>query len=349
MIESLNWHLNNFYTSQKFWLLPTSLILSFILSACFILISIPILTHFKIVDMPNSRRAHLKPTIRGGGIGFVIAFLMSLCYVSSLTNEHLNILPLIIASSLAALISFIDDVKGISIVPRLFIHFVAASICLVCYLSPHLIFRGEVAPDLDLALCILALVLFTNIYNFLDGIDGISAAQSIHLSVTTLLLCIIRDKVIINVDLVFYSSAIIFGASSAFMIFNWSPASVFMGDVGSIFLGLIHGSNLLLIAASSERLFLASVIASLYYIADGGITILIRLMKREKIWLPHLNHFFQQAVRKGMSHREIVSKIACCNFILLCLSIYSIYSPHVAIIFSIICITFIIVHFHHHK
>ncbi|MDX2049592.1 MAG: glycosyltransferase family 4 protein [Rickettsiaceae bacterium] len=320
--------------------------MSFLISIVCILATMPILRKCGIVDVPSSRRAHLRPTIRGGGISLVIAFVITLIFISC--NSHGRIIPAAIVNPvlMVSVVSFWDDVVGISVVNRLVVHFVSSYLCVSFFISPYLIFRGELHPLLDMTLCVIALVSFINIYNFLDGIDGISAMQSIHLSITAIVLCILRDKVIINVDTVFYVSSILLGCSLGFLLFNWNPAIIFMGDVGSTFLGMLHGLNLLIIASSSERLFLASTIASLYYIADGGLTILIRLMRGEKIWLPHLNHFFQQAARKGMSHAEIVTKISVCNIILLALAVLSIYTPHVAIVLSVITVAYILIHFH---
>ncbi|MDX1917374.1 MAG: UDP-phosphate alpha-N-acetylglucosaminyltransferase [Rickettsiaceae bacterium] len=242
-------------------------------------------------------------------------------------------------------VSFLDDIYEVAVSIRLLVHFICASICVVYYSEGYSLFRGELPQTIDISLSIIGLVFFLNIFNFLDGIDGISALQSAHLAITAILLCIIRDKVVINIDIVFYTSSLMLGCSLGFLIFNWNPAKIFLGDVGSTFFGFIHGLNLLLIASSSERLFLASVIASLYYIADGGLTIIIRIFKREKIWLPHLNHFFQQAVRKGMGHKEVVLKISVCNSILLFCSVMSIYMPHIAIVVSFLSTTWLLIHF----
>ncbi len=349
MFESLTWHIQNFIHSPKLYLLPLSIISGTTLVVIFILITIPILRKYNIVDIPSTRRVHKKPTVRGGGIALVFAFLFSIYLVDEYTNEQCNMSNLLLPISLLGIISFIDDVKGLGIFIRLGSHFIASYLCLSAYLYPHLIFRGELIPPIDMFLSVVALVSFLNIYNFLDGIDGISAIQSIHLSLTTLILCILRDKVIINIDIVFYSSSILLGCSIGFLFFNWHPASLFLGDVGSTLLGILHGMNLLIIAASSERLFLAATISSLYYIADGGITILIRIINKEKFWLPHLNHFFQQAGRKGMSNTEVVKKVGICNIILLALSVMSIYLPHISIIFSLLTVTYTLVHFQHDK
>jgi UDP-N-acetylmuramyl pentapeptide phosphotransferase/UDP-N-acetylglucosamine-1-phosphate transferase len=181
---------------------------------------------------------------------------------------------------------------------------------------------------------VLALTTFLNIYNFLDGIDGISCAESIHLSITILILCYLRAEVVINVNLLIILNVIILASCLSFLIFNWHPAKIFLGDIGSIGLGFTIGLCLLTLSISSSNLFIASLIASLYYIAD-----------KEKFWQPHLKHFFQQAVRKGMGHQEIVVKIALCNMSLMLLSVLSLYYPIMSTIIALFIVTTILIHF----
>ena len=179
----------------------------------------------------------------------------------------------------------------------------------------------------------------------MDGIDGITSVESIHLSLTIIVLCILRHEHIAKVDFILSMAILILGSSISFLFFNWSPAKIFLGDVGSISLGLINGLCFILLASSENKLFVSAVIACLYYIADGGGTILLRLTKGEKIWLPHLNHFFQQAVRKGMSHKTVSKKIALCNFILMILSIGALYYPIISLAFACTTTAIILIHF----
>jgi UDP-N-acetylmuramyl pentapeptide phosphotransferase/UDP-N-acetylglucosamine-1-phosphate transferase len=140
-------------------------------------------------------------------------------------------------------------------------------------------------------------------------------------------------------------ATLVLASSIGFIIFNWYPAKIFLGDVGSISLGFLLGLCLLLIAASNINLFVAVIIASLYYLADGGLTILIRLFHREKIWEPHLQHFFQKAVKKGMSHNKIVNRIIICNLLLMLLAINALYFPIISIILASAVVTLILVSF----
>jgi UDP-N-acetylmuramyl pentapeptide phosphotransferase/UDP-N-acetylglucosamine-1-phosphate transferase len=323
----------------------TFFITCIILTALATKVAIKILSQHNIVDHPDNRRSHKRVTPRGGGISIYIVFILAFLYLDYFFygfHHSLNIVPLL---TLLGVISFYDDIKGTHALLRLSVHLLVAGITLYIYLYPNTLFHGEIALWLDFALAVIGFAGFINIYNFLDGIDGITALQTIHLSITIIALTIIRSDVIFHPTLIIMIAFITLACSIGFLIYNWSPASVFLGDIGSISLGFLIGLCLTMIAAAGERLFVASAIASLYYIADGGGTLLIRIIKREKIWLPHLNHFFQQAVKKGMSHRQVTLKIAACNILLFVLSINSLVYPAICIILAIFIVMCLLIHF----
>lgn len=308
--------------------------------------AIDFFTYFNIVDKPSSRRAHNKITPRCGGVSIVFTFCLSLLIREKIEYGAFDIsLRLIIPLILIAFVSLLDDIWDISILLRLITHIIVSAIVIYLFLYPRTLFYNELPEYLDYFFSVFVLTTFINIYNFMDGIDGITSAESIHLSVTAIILSILRYEYIICPELIFTGSIIVLGCSIAFIKYNWSPSKIFLGDVGSISLGLIIGLILILLAASEQRLFVSCIIASLYYIADGVGTILIRLVKLQKIWLPHLNHFFQQATRKNMSHKEVTTKIAICNFILMILSISALYYPISAMALALICVTIILIHF----
>lgn len=292
-----------------------------------------------LIDTPSSRRAHQKPTPRGGGIAIVLCFIFGFSPFEYFFTGAINFYyPVISVLLVIATISLLDDIKTIPILSRLVVHLLCAGVILCTNLYPATLFHQELPHLVDFILAVIGLTAFLNIYNFLDGIDGISAAQTIHLTVTMLIICYLRHDVIINVDLVLVINLIMLSSVAGFMIFNWHPAKIFLGDVGSITIGLLLGLSLMLIAASGERLFVSALIASLYYLADGGLTILIRLINKEKIWLPHLKHFFQKAIKTGKTQPQVVGYIMACNFLLMILAIYALYSPVISAALAIIVV-----------
>ena len=299
-----------------------------------------------LVDKPGARRIHTSTTPRGGGIGFVVIMVLGFTiFEYILTKNFQNSIKILPIFLLIATISFIDDLRAVSIGSRLLVHFIVAVTAIYLFLYPFPLFHHELPYYVDFILAVLGLVAFLNIYNFLDGIDGITAVQSIHLAVTIIALCMIKIDVILNANLIITIALITLAYSIAFIMFNWHPAKIFLGDVGSISIGFLLGLCLLMISASGERLFAACSIASLYYLADGGITILIRLTNKEKIWQPHLKHFFQKAVKRGMTHKQVVCRIAICNFFLMLLSINALYNPAISIILAILTVMITIINF----
>jgi UDP-N-acetylmuramyl pentapeptide phosphotransferase/UDP-N-acetylglucosamine-1-phosphate transferase len=296
-------------------------------------ILIDLMPKLGIVDIPSTRRAHSQITPRGGGLSFVFIYSILLpifeyMFVGSIEDSIL-VLQIFLPISI---VSFWDDVSHVRIPLRLFIHILCSMLAIMWLVHPTPILHYEIPVYIDLAIGTLALLTFLNIYNFMDGIDGITASQSLHFSVTILLLCVVRYDLIPNVDMVIITAVIIGGWSLGFICFNWSPAKIFLGDVGSISLGFLIGVCLLIIASASAKLFAACVIASLYYIADGGMTILIRIVKGERIWEPHLQHFFQKSIQKGKSHKRTVKRIIKCNLLLMCFAVQSLYYPVISII-----------------
>lgn len=294
---------------------------------------------FGVVDKPSARRVHKEIIPRGAGLGFVLILSILMPIFEYFTFNTIHNSERILQIFLPiALVSFWDDINGVVVLIRLIVHILCSILAIMWIIHPDRLLHYEISPTLDLAIGAFALLTFVNIYNFLDGIDGISASESIHLSSTILILCYLRASFIPEVELIASLATITLGWSLGFIFFNWQPAKIFLGDVGSIGLGFILGMCLLKVATSGERLFAACVIASLYYIADGGMTILIRIIKKEKIWQPHLQHFFQKAVKRGQTHKQVVMRIMKCNFLLMILAVNCLYYPIISIILAMLVV-----------
>ena len=298
-----------------------------------------------IIDTPGERRQHKKITPRGGGIAILIAFTIGFALIDYFWLQNTYTTNLLAPLWMIGCISFYDDIRHVNVVIRLFLQLIISAYLAYFFLLPYQLFHGELPYSADFIMAIMAFTGFMNIYNFMDGMDGMTASQSIHLSLTILIICFLRYDVIFHVELVFAIAALVLVCSIAFAIYNWHPAHIFLGDVGSITFGLLIGLALMLIAASGERLFVSTIIASLYYLADGGMTILIRAMKGEKIWQPHLNHFFQQAIRKRLPHKKIMTEIMLCNYWLMMLAIGALFYPVISLLLSILIVTRVMIKF----
>jgi len=265
----------------------------------------------QIYDHPNERSNHTLPTPRGGGliISLILALFAPFCGI-----------PWYIMIGIAALagISFLDDLRGLRVCTRLFVQCIVVSFSVIM-LPHHLsLFQGWMPLILDRLVTIIAWLWFINLTNFMDGIDGITCMETISIAAGVLLLALIFGLPLTNYSLVIIATAL------GFLLYNWHPAKIFMGDVGSIPLGFVLGWLLIKIAGQ-DHLAPALIIPG-YYLADSTITITRRLLSGKKIWEAHSEHFYQQAVRSGMPHDKVVLKIAKFNVCLIFLAVLSAFS-----------------------
>lgn len=253
-----------------------------------------ILRQRNLMDIPNERSSHSIPTPKGGGIAILAALLPWSIWFSP---------PTTVALLCLGLLSLINDKKEIPGLYRLMAHFILTLLTLWLFPFQGTVFQELLPMPINFILSIFILVWFTNLYNFMDGIDGITGVETISLSLG--LFIFTNDLFTLGI------AAIALG----FLMHNWHPARIFMGDVGSIPLGFILGFLLLNLAA--KGLWLEALILPLYYLTDATFTLLKRALKGENVLKPHRQHFYQQAVQKGLSHSHVSLVIAFTNIILI--------------------------------
>jgi Fuc2NAc and GlcNAc transferase len=267
---------------------------------------IPRLQKHHVVDVPNARSSHRVPTPRGGGIGIVggIAAGLLMAAVLSLPVPSAVILT---AALLVAGCGAVDDFfGGLSVSLRMAVHLVAAAMVIGWHGGLD---RLPLPPPADLPLgyastlvAALWIVGVTNIFNFLDGIDGFAGAQAVLAGVG--LAFAGGDAAIV------VTAAVIAGSAAGFLAHNWHPARIFMCDVGSTTLGFLfavlpwqaHG-----VARSSVVFYTALLLW--FFLADGGFTLLRRLARGEPVWQAHRSHLYQMMASGGVAHDVIVRKI----------------------------------------
>ncbi|QXH71587.1 glycosyltransferase family 4 protein [Pseudomonas atacamensis] len=270
--------------------------------------------HRQLIDMPNARSSHTVPTPRGGGVAIVVSFLAALAAVAAV-----GILPLdqfaglFGAGLIVALIGFADDHGHIAARWRLLGHFAAASWLLVCFGGlPRLnVFGFDV--DLEWYGAILAavyLVWVLNLYNFMDGIDGIAGAVAICVTVVGAILyywCGHPQQV--------WTPLLLASACAGFLIWNFPPAKIFMGDAGSGFLGIILASMALQAASIEPQLLWSWLILMGVFVVDATYTMLRRLIRGEKIYEAHRSHAYQYASRQHSSHKKVTLSVVLINIV----------------------------------
>jgi UDP-N-acetylmuramyl pentapeptide phosphotransferase/UDP-N-acetylglucosamine-1-phosphate transferase len=299
-----------------------------------ILITKPLIVFFKkkqIVDTPNQRTNHKIPTPRGGGLAILICTLI--CFTTIELQSHTNyyLIYLITAISICAAISLFDDIFNISIFLRICFQILAIYLTINSLPSYNTTILPYLSLTIEKTLIAVSLLGFINIYNFMDGIDGLAASQTIYIAIIVLIFSVINPQIDPSISYICLS---IVGSCLGFLIYNWHPAKIFMGDVGSVTLGLICGW--LLINLAIYGYIAAAIIIPGYYLADGITTILKRLVQKKKIWQAHSEHYYQVALRKGNSHSQVTKKIISCNLILGILSLFSVNYPIASLILAIL-------------
>lgn len=316
--------MQDFYS---FLLLETKLIKVLIaLLYSFFAISISIKIFYKIgfVDKPNSRSSHVSPVSLGGGAVVIPLIIITSVQLGFMWKVEIMASLLILFS-----ISLLDDFKSISPLYRLIFHLISITIFVLIYLLPSVIDFiniGYLINPILLIILILSITWFINAFNFMDGINGITAIEVIFICFSLIFYYYFLEKELNTLTFSVLLSMI------AFCYFNWSPAKIFLGDAGSIPLGFII--IYLLIDFSLMGYWIAAILLPLYYIMDTAITLLKRIFDRKIFWQAHKEHFYQKALNKGFSHTKISLYIIAINIGLFLLSFFSlIYKNEIEFLF----------------
>ncbi|MGB5309316.1 MAG: glycosyltransferase family 4 protein [Arenicellales bacterium] len=265
-----------------------------------------------LLDIPNNRSSHTVPTPRGGGLAIVIVLLLSGVVTLFLPQAPIDVLVCLLLATLAfSLLGWQDDKHDLPASVRFLIQLLIA-----VFASGWLLWAA--VPGYSTSFALLALLLLStlwiawmaNLYNFMDGIDGISAVESLILGATTSYWFAISG--VASMAIICIAVA---GASVGFMRWNWSPAKIFMGDVGSLALGAFFAIIAIIGTTRLDIPFLAFLILYAVYLADSGVTLLHRIIKKEKWWQAHRSHFYQRAVQSGFSHAQVSLSVMALNII----------------------------------
>lgn len=267
-----------------------------------------------LMDVPNSRSSHTIPTPRGGGVAIVVSFLFALFWLM-LTDaiDSAWALGLMGAGAGVAILGFLDDHGHIAARWRLLGHFAAASWLLLWVGGlPSLQVLGTPIKLgwLGHALALLYLVWMLNLYNFMDGIDGIASVEAVCVCVGgALLYWLTGYSNLIGVPLALAA------AVTGFLIWNFPPARIFMGDAGSGFLGLILAGLSIQAAVVSPQLFWSWLILLGVFIVDATFTLARRLMRGDKVYEAHRSHAYQFATRHFGRHLPVTLAVLVMNLV----------------------------------
>ena len=289
-----------------------------------------------LLDIPNARSSHSVPTPRGGGLSIIIVLLLSAVASLFLPDAPVQLLVSLVLATLAyALLGWQDDKHDLPASIR-FLFQLLIAIFFTAWLAWHGMFDFtlSIAGIAVILSSVLWIVWMANLYNFMDGIDGISAVETIILGTTTSYWFAMSGAISIAIICIAVA-----GAALGFLRWNWSPAKIFMGDVGSLALGAFFAIIAMIGNSGLNIPFSAFLILYAVYLADSGVTLLRRMIKRERWWQAHRSHFYQRAVQSGYSHAQVSLAVMVINLLLAVLAslvVVDIIDANIALLASLI-------------
>jgi len=278
------------------------------------------LAHRHVFDLPNDRSSHSKPTPRGGGIAVIVAITI-VWGVGFITSDETlgHDLPILLAALLLATLGFIDDLRDLPALPRLLAQVCAVGIGIWAISAEGGLFSSMLPVPIDLAMTGFIWLWFVNIFNFMDGIDGLTGVEMVSIGIGLSGLSAIG---IASAEVLPHAVAIT-AVALGFLVWNWDPAKIFMGDVGSVPIGFLIAWMLITAANGSGANIETTIIVLLlpaYYLADASITLGCRLVRRENVFKGHRQHFYQKAVIRGLSHKTVCLVVLLTNMFLVAMT-----------------------------
>lgn len=260
---------------------------------------------FRVLDVPNERSLHSKPVPRTGGIAIICGIATGSIAQAVFFEGDIRLASILFASMIIAVVSLVDDRVTLTVGIRLAVHGLTA-VVLVGTLG---VLHGMALPGswlswpkiIGTALTILTILWLTNLYNFMDGIDGLAAGMGVVGFSTFAVLGGMADHPTFSL-----LSLVIAAAAAGFLVFNFPPARIFMGDVGSSTLGFLVAAFTLWAALDGIFPLWIGILVFGPFVVDATVTLLRRAMCGERVWTAHKSHYYQRLVQAGWGHRKTV-------------------------------------------
>lgn len=279
----------------------------------------------KVLDRPTVRSAHTVPTPRGGGLAVAATVFAGVTAAAMLQLiDGALALALVGGGGAVSVVGWLDDRRSLSPAPRLVVHFAAAVFAVALFdgLPRASVWGGA---DLGLAgsgLAVIALVWATNLYNFMDGLDGLAAVEAAQVGLVGALL-----SLAVGDESTAFASALVAAAAAGFLRWNWTPAKIFLGDVGSGLIGFLFG----VLALGAERggglpIGIWIILLAVFGV-DTAVTLVRRLFRGEAWYAAHRHHAYQRLARSGWGHARVVLAIAAVNLWLAALATLAVLRP----------------------
>ena len=266
---------------------------------------IGVLLNRQMVDRPNERSLHKGVVPRGGGLIIMVLLGLATLVLALLTEQNVFYATVFLYLLCWSLLGWTDDRLDLSAGLRFFAQAVFAGLLIYMFgYVDEIVLSQEIVVHLGLfgiAASLIGIVWLANLYNFMDGMDGLTASQTIIAAIT---LSVWFYQ--LGHDGLFYLCVILASSTYGFLLWNWHPAKIFMGDVGSIGIGAFFALLIIVGVTQYEIPVLSFVILLSAYIYDASYTLFARLLRREKIWEAHRSHHYQRLASLGFAHQKIV-------------------------------------------
>lgn len=292
------------------------------------------------LEPPSARGMHKAPVVTGAGAALLAAAAVAWAIPDPSAFAGKPAL-LAGAAGLLAVLSWLDDFRGgLAPAVRLGAHMAAVALVLLSLEPDQRIFPA--VPLLaERVLAGLAWLWFINLFNFMDGIDGLAGNEAVALGVGFVLVAGLAP----SGSAPMVSLALVLAAAAGgYLVWNWHPAKVMMGDTGSIPLGFLLGWLMIELALQGHAA--AATILPLYFVADATLTLAKRIRRGEKPWEAHREHFYQRAVLAGRSPAAVVIRVSIANLVLVLLAIISLRHPVVALAGAAAVVGLLLTHLH---
>ncbi len=303
--------------------IPAAIVVSAMLMCVALIVFLRPLFKRYALARPNARSSHTVPTRQGGGIAVIGATIIVSVGILYSASDEAGTIPLTIlfsAALLIAIVGIVADIHPNYVMMRFLLQ--AIAVAAVIFSLPH---ELRVAPLLpwwvERALLVVGGLWFVNLVNFMDGLDWMTVAEVVPVSAAVAAIGL-QDMLPPWAIVV---SLALCGATIGFAFFNRPMARLFLGDVGSLPIGLLLAWLLVLVAGNGAPV--AAILLPLYYVADTTITLLRRIVRGEKIWQAHRSHFYQRATDRGLTVIAIVRRVFIVNLLLAALALATVLGP----------------------
>ena len=263
-----------------------------------------------LIAVPVSRSAHSTPVPVAGGVSIVTLILLVVTYSYFTDRIPANEFAALMAGLVIAFIGIVDDIKQLDVRWRIPAQFLVSIYVVYCLGDVPAIDFGLFSLPESIVLnvmAVFALVWLLNLYNFMDGIDGIAATQLIAVNLVSLVIVINSDAVLTLL------SASFAAAAGGFLLWNWAPAKIFMGDVGSNFIGFTLGVMALLSLFHGSMTIWTWLLLLGVFIVDATLTLFMRVMSKQRWHEGHASHAYQNAARRYKSHAKVTLTVVLIN------------------------------------